>query len=39
MQFNMRVSENCKVACRVKLDDESAKRFKQKIDNQYRVNM
>lgn len=31
--------ENCKVACRVKLNQEAAKNFKEKIDDEYRVNM
>ncbi|KAK9947954.1 hypothetical protein M0R45_003549 [Rubus argutus] len=37
--FNMREAEYCKVACRVKLDEASAKRFKAKIDDAYQVNM
>lgn len=32
-------AENCKVACRVKLNQEAAKNFKEKIDDEYRVNM
>lgn len=35
----MRKEEPCKVACRVKLDAEAAKNFKEKIDDEYRVNM
>jgi transmembrane 9 superfamily protein 2/4 len=35
----MREAEYCKVACRVKLDEASAKRFKAKIDDAYQVNM
>lgn len=39
LQFNMREEQPCKVACRHKLDAESAKNFKEKIDDEYRVNM
>lgn len=38
-QFKMRVDEGCKVSCRVKLNPETAKNFKEKIDDEYRVNM
>lgn len=31
--------ETCKVACRTKLTEEAAKNFKEKIDDEYRVNM
>ncbi|KMZ73357.1 Transmembrane 9 superfamily protein member [Zostera marina] len=37
--FNMKMGETCKVACRTTLSVEASKRFKQKIDEQYRVNM
>ncbi|KAJ7951635.1 Transmembrane 9 superfamily member [Quillaja saponaria] len=37
--FQMRKEWPCTVACRVKLDAESAKNFKEKIDDEYRVNM
>ncbi|KAL5757517.1 hypothetical protein ACOSP7_020128 [Xanthoceras sorbifolium] len=37
--FQMREDLPCKVACRAKLDAESAKNFKEKIDDEYRVNM
>ncbi|WOL09070.1 transmembrane 9 superfamily member 7-like [Canna indica] len=37
--FNMRKDETCKVACRAKLSSEAAKNFKEKIDDEYRVNM
>ncbi|XP_068652047.1 transmembrane 9 superfamily member 7-like [Aristolochia californica] len=37
--FRMREEESCKVACLKKLDAESAKNFKEKIDDEYRVNM
>ncbi|CAN6457122.1 unnamed protein product [Victoria cruziana] len=37
--FKMRTDESCKIACRTKLDAESAKNFKEKIDDEYRVNM
>lgn len=35
----MRKEQSCKVACRVKLVAESAKNFKEKIEDEYRVNM
>lgn len=35
----MREDLSCKVACRVKVDAESAKNFKEKIDDEYRVNL
>ncbi|GFS43378.1 transducin family protein [Actinidia rufa] len=38
-EFKMREDEFCKVACRVTLDAASAKNFKEKIDDYYRVNM
>nr|GLL46590.1 transmembrane 9 superfamily member 7 [Ipomoea trifida] len=37
--FHMRPELPCQVACRVKLDNEVAKNFKEKIDNEYMVNM
>ncbi|CAK7356852.1 unnamed protein product [Dovyalis caffra] len=37
--FKMMNEESCKVACRKKLDAGSAKKFKEKIDDEYRVNM
>ncbi|KAL2534083.1 Transmembrane 9 superfamily member 7 [Abeliophyllum distichum] len=37
--FNMREEQPCKVACRVRLDAKAAKNFKEKIDDEYRVNM
>ncbi|PSR96911.1 Transmembrane 9 superfamily member 7 like [Actinidia chinensis var. chinensis] len=37
--FNMREEQPCKVACRLKFEAESAKNFKEKIDDEYRVNM
>ncbi|XP_038987178.1 transmembrane 9 superfamily member 7-like [Phoenix dactylifera] len=37
--FKMRLDETCKVACRTKLSPETAKNFKEKIDDEYRVNM
>ncbi|MQL80237.1 hypothetical protein Taro_012691 [Colocasia esculenta] len=37
--FKMRSDETCKVACPKKLNAESAKNFKEKIDDEYRVNM
>ena len=38
-QFEMRHETPCKVACRMKLNAEAAKNFKEKIDDEYRVNM
>ena len=38
-QFEMRKDKSCTVACHVTLDAESAKNFKEKIDDEYRVNM
>ncbi|KAL2480171.1 Transmembrane 9 superfamily member 7 [Abeliophyllum distichum] len=37
--FHMREQQSCKVACRVKIDSVSAKNFKEKIDDDYRVNL
>ncbi|KAF3785808.1 Transmembrane 9 superfamily member 7 [Nymphaea thermarum] len=37
--FKMRTDESCKLACKTKLVAESAKNFKEKIDDDYRVNM
>jgi hypothetical protein len=39
LQFKMRRDESCKVVCRPKLSAEAAKNFKEKIDDEYRVNM
>nr|GMD77018.1 transmembrane 9 superfamily member 9-like [Ipomoea batatas] len=38
-EFRMREQETCKVACRIVLDAKAAKEFKEKIDDEYRVNM
>ena len=38
-QFDTRKEQPCKIACRVKLDAEAAKNFKEKIHDDYRVNM
>ena len=35
----MREEQSCTVACKKKLDAESAKNFKEKIDDEYRANM
>ncbi|XP_058073932.1 transmembrane 9 superfamily member 7-like isoform X3 [Magnolia sinica] len=35
----MREEQSCKVACRIKLDPKTVKNFKEKIDDEYRVNM
>eukprot|EP00252_Welwitschia_mirabilis_P005190 TRINITY_DN1567_c0_g1_i4.p1 TRINITY_DN1567_c0_g1~~TRINITY_DN1567_c0_g1_i4.p1 ORF type:complete len:644 (+),score=82.99 TRINITY_DN1567_c0_g1_i4:273-2204(+) len=37
--FKMREDKLCNVACKITLDSESAKNFKEKIDDEYRVNM
>lgn len=38
-QFEMRVPQMCKVVCRLVLNAKTAKEFKEKIDDEYRVNM
>lgn len=37
--FKMREEQSCQIACRKPLDAEAAKNFKEKIDDEYRVNM
>ncbi|KAL9314387.1 hypothetical protein ACSQ67_019839 [Phaseolus vulgaris] len=37
--FKMREPQMCNVVCRLTLDEKSAKEFKEKIDDEYRVNM
>ncbi|XP_039686420.1 transmembrane 9 superfamily member 8-like [Medicago truncatula] len=37
--FKMWESQMCNVVCNVKLDAKTAKAFKKKIDDEYRVNM
>ncbi|KAL0346692.1 UNVERIFIED_CONTAM: Transmembrane 9 superfamily member 7 [Sesamum calycinum] len=37
--FSMRKPESCKIACRVKLTAASAKNFRKKINDDYRVNI
>ncbi|GFS31448.1 endomembrane protein 70 protein family [Actinidia rufa] len=37
--FNMREPQMCKVACRITLAAKTAKEFKEKINDEYRVNM
>lgn len=39
LQFEMREDMPCKVACRVKLNAEATKNFREKIDDEYRVNL
>lgn len=39
LQFKMREPELCHVLCRVTLDADTAKQFKEKIEDEYRVNM
>lgn len=38
-QFHMRKEQSCTVSCHQILDAEAAKNFKEKIDDEYRVNM
>ncbi|KAL0397004.1 UNVERIFIED_CONTAM: Transmembrane 9 superfamily member 7 [Sesamum calycinum] len=37
--FHMRDEQSCTVGCKVSLDAQAAKDFKEKIDDEYRVNM
>ncbi|XP_031279550.1 transmembrane 9 superfamily member 8 [Pistacia vera] len=37
--FKMREPQMCNIVCRIKLDAKTAKKFKEKIDDEYRVNM
>ncbi|KAF2317032.1 hypothetical protein GH714_010827 [Hevea brasiliensis] len=37
--FKMREPQMCKILCRITLDAKTAKEFKEKIDDEYRVNM
>ncbi|XP_020585765.1 transmembrane 9 superfamily member 7-like [Phalaenopsis equestris] len=37
--FKMRIDETCKIVCRQRLSTEGVKNFKEKIDDEYRVNM
>lgn len=39
MQFRMREPQMCSIACRLTLNAKTAKEFKEKIDDEYRVNM
>jgi len=39
MQFEMMEPKLCQVACRIVLSQQGAKDFKEKIDDEYRVNM
>ena len=39
LQFEMRVPQMCKVLCRRVLNEKTAKDFKEKIEDEYRVNM
>lgn len=39
LQFQMRTPQMCNVVCRVVLDEKKTKEFKEKIDDEYRVNM
>ncbi|GJR81875.1 transmembrane 9 superfamily member 9-like protein [Tanacetum coccineum] len=38
-EFQMRVPQMCNVVCRIVLNEKTAKEFKEKIDDEYRVNM
>ncbi|XP_073309674.1 transmembrane 9 superfamily member 7-like [Primulina huaijiensis] len=37
--FHMREEQSCTVACKVTLEEQDAKNFKEKIDDEYRANM
>ncbi|KAJ6296150.1 hypothetical protein OIU76_026926 [Salix suchowensis] len=37
--FQMREPKQCKILCRITLNEKTAKEFKEKIDDDYRVNM
>ncbi|KAF9662744.1 hypothetical protein SADUNF_Sadunf18G0086100 [Salix dunnii] len=37
--FQMREPQQCKILCRITLNEKTAKEFKEKIDDDYRVNM
>ncbi|XP_073064481.1 transmembrane 9 superfamily member 7 [Primulina eburnea] len=37
--FRMREEQSCTVACKVTLEEQDAKNFKEKIDDEYRANM
>ncbi|XP_057749528.1 transmembrane 9 superfamily member 10-like [Arachis stenosperma] len=37
--FRMREPQKCKIVCRIVLDAKTAKEFKEKIEDEYRVNM
>lgn len=39
LQFNMREPQMCNVVCRLILNKKTAKEFKEKINDEYRVNM
>lgn len=39
LQFKMREPEMCNIVCKIKLDAKTAKAFKEKINDEYRVNM
>lgn len=39
LQFKMREPQMCNVVCHVTLNAKTAKEFKEKIDDEYRVNM
>lgn len=38
-QFEMLEDQPCRVGCRVRVDAESAKNFREKIDDEYRASM
>lgn len=39
LQFKMREPQMCNVVCRLTLDSKTANEFKEKIEDEYRVNM
>lgn len=38
-QFEMKEPQMCKIVCKVTLNDKDVKDLKEKIENEYRVNM
>lgn len=39
LQFKMREPRMCNIVCKLTLDAKTAKQFKEKISDEYRVNM
>lgn len=38
-QFQMREAQMCQIVCKITLNDKEAKELKEKIEDEYRVNM